>query len=35
VDQIIDVRPERCGQCGVLLLGDAAAPERHQVTESG
>ena len=33
VDQIIDVRPERCGQCGVLLLGDDDAPERHQVTE--
>jgi transposase len=33
VDQIIDVRPERCGQCGTLLLGEDAAPERHQVTE--
>jgi transposase len=33
VDQIIDVRPERCEQCGVLLLGDDDAPERHQVTE--
>jgi transposase len=33
VDQIIDVRPERCRQCGVLLLGDDDAPERHQVTE--
>ena len=30
---IIDVRPERCGQCGTLLLGEDAAPERHQVTE--
>jgi transposase len=33
VDQIIDVRPERCGQCGTLLLGEDATPERHQVTE--
>jgi transposase len=33
VDEIIDVRPERCEQCGVLLLGDDNNPERHQVTE--
>jgi transposase len=33
VDQIIDVRPEQCGQCGTLLLGDDCEPERHQVTE--
>src|SRR5262245_22758585 len=33
VDQIIDVRPERCGQCGTLLLGEDAEPERHQVTD--
>jgi hypothetical protein len=33
VDHIIDVRPEHCGQCGTLLLGEDAAPERHQVTE--
>jgi transposase len=33
VDQIIDVRPERCGQCGTLLLGEEATPERHQVTD--
>src|SRR5215831_2221657 len=33
VDQIIDVRPERCGQCGTLLLGEDEEPERHQVTE--
>lgn len=33
VDQIIDVRPEQCGQCGTLLLGDDPAPERHQVTD--
>jgi transposase len=33
VDQIIEVRPESCGQCGTLLLGEDAAPERHQVTE--
>jgi len=33
VDHIIDVRPERCRQCGTLLLGEDAAPERHQVTD--
>jgi transposase len=33
VDHIIDVRPERCGQCGTLLLGEDAEPERHQVTD--
>src|SRR3989449_4149997 len=33
VDQIIDVRPEHCGQCGTLLLGEDPEPERHQVTE--
>src|SRR5215831_16123515 len=33
VDQIIEVRPERCGQCGTLLLGDDREPERHQVIE--
>src|SRR5262245_25111124 len=33
VDQLIDVRPERCGQCGTLLLGEDAEPERPQVTE--
>ena len=33
VDQVIDVRPERCGQCGTLLLGEDAEPERYQVTE--
>ena len=33
VDQLIDVRPESCEQCGALLLGDDEAPERHQVTE--
>src|SRR3989442_605220 len=33
VDQIIDVRPEQCEQCGTLLLGEDADPERHQVTE--
>ena len=32
-DQLIDVRPEHCGHCGALLLGDDPAPERHQVTE--
>jgi transposase len=33
VDQSIDVRPEHCEQWGTVLLGEAAEPERHQVTE--
>jgi transposase len=33
VDHIIDVRPEQCGQCGTLLLGEDTEPERHQVTD--
>jgi len=33
VDHLIEVRPESCGQCGTLLLGEDPAPERHQVTE--
>src|SRR5216684_2031372 len=33
VDRIIDVRPECCGQCGTLLLGEDPTPERHQVTD--
>jgi transposase len=33
IDQVVDVRPEQCGQCGTLLLGDDADPERHQVTD--
>ena len=33
VAHIIDVRPESCGQCGTLLLGDDAEPERHQVID--
>ena len=33
VDQILDVRPEQCEQCGTLLLGEDPEPERRQVTE--
>lgn len=33
VDHIIEVRPESCGHCGTLLLGEDPQPERHQVTE--
>jgi len=33
VDHIIEVRPEKCEQCGTLLLGEDPAPERHQVTD--
>ena len=32
-DHRIEVRPESCGQCGTLLLGEDPEPERHQVTE--
>jgi transposase len=33
VDYLIEVGPEKCGQCGTVLLGEEAEPERHQVTE--
>ena len=33
VDQIVDVRPEACGRCGAVLVGDDADPARHQVAE--
>ena len=33
VDHIINVRPEQCGPCGTLLLGEDPEPERHQVTD--
>ncbi len=33
VDYSIEVRPESCGPCGTLLLGEDPEPERHQVTE--
>ena len=33
MDHLIEVRPESCGQCGTLLLGEDPEPERHQVTE--
>ena len=33
VDYLLEVRPESCGQCGTLLLGEDPDPERHQVTE--
>jgi transposase len=33
VDHFVEVRPESCGQCGTLLLGEDPEPERHQVTE--
>jgi transposase len=32
-DEIVDVKPERCGHCGRLLRGSDPAPHRHQVTE--
>ena len=33
VQQVIDLKPTVCGQCGALLLGEDAQPVRHQVTE--
>jgi transposase len=33
VDHFVEVRPESCGQCGTLWLGEDPEPERHQVTE--
>ena len=33
VDRIVDVRPEACGRCGAVLVGDDADPARHQVAE--
>ena len=33
VQDIIQLRPTRCGTCGTLLLGEDPQPQRHQVTE--
>jgi len=33
VDKVVVHRPERCTQCGALLLGEDPKPRRHQVTE--
>jgi transposase len=33
VDRIVDVKPDRCAQCGALLLGEDPAPVRRQVEE--
>jgi transposase len=33
VDQVIDLRPVDCSQCGQLLLGEDAAPVRRQISE--
>ena len=33
VDQIVDVRPTSCRECGALLLGDDPCAQRQQVTE--
>lgn len=33
VDEIIDVRPDRCAGCGAALAGDDPEPQRHQVVE--
>lgn len=33
VQRVIEVKPERCAQCGTLRLGEDPDPERHQVTD--
>lgn len=33
VDQVIELRPTACQQCGHLLMGDDPDPVRHQVSE--
>jgi len=33
VQQVIDLKPTHCHDCGALLLGEDAHPVRHQVTE--
>lgn len=33
VDRMVDARPEACGGCGHLLLGEDPQPARHQVAE--
>jgi transposase len=33
VDRVIEVKPECCGQCGCLLLGEDPQAVRHQVSE--
>ena len=33
VDEVVEVRPLACAGCGGLLLGEDAAPGRHQVTD--
>jgi transposase len=33
VDKVVVHRPVQCAQCGALLLGQDATPQRHQVTE--
>lgn len=33
VDQVIDVKPAQCEQCGAVLIGEDPQPARHQVSE--
>lgn len=33
IDQVVELRPVSCAQCGHLLLGADPEPERHQVSE--
>lgn len=33
VDEVVELKPERCGHCGRVLKGSDSEPHRHQVTE--
>ena len=33
VDEVVELRPDRCGHCDQALRGSDPAPDRHQVTE--
>jgi len=33
VDQIVEIKPDACGQCGASLAGEDGEPARHQVAE--
>ncbi len=33
VDQIVEIKPEACAQCGAALAGEDEEPARHQVSE--
>ena len=33
VDEVLELKPHRCGHCGGSLKGEDPSPDRHQVTE--